>query len=383
MIALLGLTAGLSAFGMASVLPSLPNLASGFGRPYADVQFVVSVYLLGLGICQPFQGMLSDRFGRRPVLLTGFAIFFLGSVGAAIAPNLAVLVACRFLQSIGVSVATVITRAIVRDTHPPQDAAVTLAFVSTVMGVAPIVAPLAGGAVLSFGDWHGVFMLHAALALGLWLWIFAVLRETRPADTRPSGPGEFYANVRLLLGDRPFVGHTLTYAFMSGTSFVFVTIGAALFKNLFGITPSQFGFLWAILAVAFMFGSYLAARLSRRYASSRVLLAGVRLNLLSGLAFIAVAAWAGAPLVAYCVVLGLTMVAFGMASPLSLAAAVADRPEIAGVASGLSSSIGMLVATLFAFATGNFFDGRALSVAWLMPLSCLGAWIAVNRALSR
>ncbi len=377
----MGLIAGLSAFGMASVVPSLPGLARAFGRPLGDVQFVVSIYLPGLGLFQPFQGMLSDRFGRRPVLLAGFATFLLGSIGAALAPSLLILVLCRLLQAAGVSVATVVTRAIIRDTYEPHEAAVTMAFVSAVMGLAPITAPLLGGVVIEYFDWHGLFVLHGLIALGLWIWIAVVLRESRPVDTPVSNWRDFLRNARILWGDAQFVGHSMTYAFMSAASFVFVTVGATLFNRLFNIPPAHFGVIWAMLAFAYMVGSYLAARLVRRWGSARTLLAGVRLNLVGGLLFLAVAAWREAPLAAYCGVLACNTLSFGMASPLSLAGAVADRPEIAGVAAGLSSSTAMLVAMVFAFLSGNLFDGTALSVAWLMPLTCVGAYIAVNRAL--
>ena len=365
---------------MASVIPGLPGLERAFDRPLGDVQFVVSIYLLGLGLFQPFQGMLSDRFGRRPVLLAGFATFLLGSIGAALAPSLSVLVLCRLLQAAGASVATVVTRAIIRDTYEPHEAAVTMAFVSTVMGLAPITAPLLGGVVTEYFDWRGLFVLHALIALGLLIWIAVVLRESRPADTPVSELRDFLRNARLLWGDARFVGHSMTYAFMSAASFVFVTIGATLFNRLFGIPPARFGVIWALLAFAYMVGSYLAARLVRRWGSERTLLAGVRLNLVGGLLFLAVAAWREAPLAVYCAVLACNTLSFGMASPLSLAGAVADRPEIAGVAAGLSSSTAMLVAMVFAFLSGNLFDGTALSVAWLMPLTCVGAYIAVNRA---
>ncbi len=377
----MGLIAGLSAFGMASVVPALPMLSAAFNRPLGDIQFVISVYLLGLGLFQPFQGMLSDRFGRRPVLLVGFSVFLLGSIGAALAPGLMTLVLCRLLQAAGASVATVITRAIIRDSFDPQEGAITMAFVSAVMGLAPIIAPLAGGLVTARFDWHALFVLHGLIALALIIWIALTLRETRPANTRVIHVREFGQHVRALWGDSRFVGHAMTYAFMTASSFVVVTVGAALFNRLFGLAASSFGVLWASLAFAYMVGSYLAARQARVWGSERTVLAAVRLHLASGLMFLLVAAWPGAPLAAYCVVLGCNTLSFGMASPLSLAGAVADHPKIAGVASGLSSSTAMLVATVFAFMSGNFFDGTALSIAWLMPLTCVGALIAVHKAL--
>lgn len=122
-IGLLGAASGLSAFGMASVVPILPSLERALGSDYASLQFVVSAYLLGLGLFQPVQGVLCDRFGRRPVLLCGFAVFAVASLLASLAPSLALLVPARFLQAMGVSVATVVSRAIVRDSYAPEPAA--------------------------------------------------------------------------------------------------------------------------------------------------------------------------------------------------------------------------------------------------------------------
>ena len=122
---------------MASVVPALPSLAKSLQADYATVQFVVSAYLLGLGLFQPVQGLLSDRFGRRPVLLAGYGVFLVASLAASFATDIAMVIAARFLQAMGVSVATVVTRAIVRDSFEPGPAATALSFITAVMGVAP------------------------------------------------------------------------------------------------------------------------------------------------------------------------------------------------------------------------------------------------------
>ena len=147
----MGVASSLSAFGMASVVPALPTLSRALETDYASLQFVVSAYLLGLGLFQPIQGLLCDRFGRRPVFLAGFALFGIASLFASLVSNVSMLVLARFLQAMGVSVATVVSRAIVRDSFEPGPAAIALSFITAVMGVAPVLAPLVGGVIAEVG----------------------------------------------------------------------------------------------------------------------------------------------------------------------------------------------------------------------------------------
>jgi DHA1 family bicyclomycin/chloramphenicol resistance-like MFS transporter len=370
----------LSAFGMASVVPALPLLSRELQADFSTVQFVVSSYLLGLGLFQPIQGLLCDRFGRRPVLLAGFGLFLVASLIASLATHIAMLVAARFLQAMGVSVATVVTRAIVRDSFEPGPAATALSFITAVMGVAPVVAPFVGGLASDALGWRGIFWLHAAVAACVWLLLATQLRETRPAGTQAMTVGELLRGASVLLRQRSFLGHTLTYSAVSAAGFIFITVGADLYGRLFGLASSQFGALWSGLAVSYVVGAMSAGYLSRRLGSRRTTQAGIGCNFLATGLF-AVAAFALAPnLWLFSGSLGLLMVANGVISPLALAGAVDDHPALAGVAAGLSSAVAMLLSMVSAIATGVLYDGTARPCALLMIVACLLAWQAARMA---
>lgn len=381
-IALLGAASGLSAFGMASVVPMLPELERALSTDFATLQFVVSAYLLGLGLFQPIQGVLCDRFGRRPVLLGGFAIFLVASLLASIAPSLPWLVLARGLQAMGASVATVVTRAVVRDSYEPEPAAIALSFISAVMGFSPVIAPVIGGVVASALGWRAVFWLHAAMAGLLLLLITLRLRETRPAGVKPASLRELLRGFGKLMRERRFVGYSLTYSFVSGASFMFITIGAALFEHLFGMTAAQFGSMWAGLAGSYVLGAASAGALSRRYGTQRVIQSGIYLNLFSAVVFCTAALWPRPELAAFIAALALQTMSSGLVSPLALAGAVGDHPSLAGMAAGLSSSIAMLISMACAMITGALYDGRPLTTAVPLSLACIAAWFALRSALA-
>lgn len=379
-IVLLGAASGLSAFGMASVLPVLPSLERALSTDFATLQFVVSAYLLGLGLFQPIQGVLCDRFGRRPVLLGGFAVFMVASLLASFAPSLPLLVLARWLQAMGVSVATVVTRAIVRDSFEPEPAAIALAFITAVMGFSPVMAPVVGGLVAGTWGWRAVFWMHATVAALLLALMFVRLRETRPADVRPMPVGDLFRGFGVLLRERRFLGHSLVYSFVSGASFIFVTVGAAMFERLFGLTAARFGTMWSGLALSYVLGAASAGALSRRFGTRRVMRVGVTMNLVSAVLFAAAALAPKPMLAAFVFALAVQALSNGLASPLALAGAVGDHPSLAGVAAGLSSSIAMLISMCCAMLTGMLYDGRPLTTAIPLLIACIGGQFALRMA---
>lgn len=358
---------------MASVVPTLPTLSRALGADFGSLQFVVSAYLLGLGLFQPIQGLLCDRFGRRPVLLTGFSLFAMASLLASTATSLALLVLARFLQAMGVSVATVVSRAIVRDTFDPGPAAIALSFITAVMGVAPVIAPAIGGLAAEELGWRGVFWIHAGVALLLCGLLWQRLPETRPADTQAMTVGQLVSGGALLLGDARFMGPALTYSFLSASGMVFITIGAALFERLFAMNGASFGILWSMLAVSYVAGATTAGHLARRLGSRRAQRVGMGCNLFAIGGFVVAALLPSASILLFSGSLGLLMFANGVVSPLVLTQAVDDHPSLAGVAAGLSSAIAMLTSMLSAIVTGLLYSGSATSCAVLMALTGVGA----------
>lgn len=376
-ILLLGCASGLSGFGMASLVPALPVLASALDADFGAVQFVVSVYLFTLGLAQPVQGVLCDRYGRRPVLLAGVAVFALGGAAALLAPSLPWIIAARFVQALGGSVGTVVARAMVRDTHEPERAAVALSFITVVMGLAPILSPIAGGYLVEAVSWRAIFALHVAAGLGLLAWAFAALPETRRARDRASGPALTEASA-VLLRDRRFLGFTFIYGCSNGIIFAFLTIGAALFERLFGIGPSRFGVLWALLAAAFSGGAWLAGTGMRRFGSTRILRVGVGGTTAGAAIFALAALWPEPSLAIYLVALVALVAGNGALSPISLAGAVGDHPELAGLASGLSGSLAMLTSVLFGVSAGVSYRGTPGAITVLVIAGAVGVVLAAR-----
>lgn len=365
-IFLLGVSSGLSSFGMASVVPALPTLGEALAADYSSLQFVVSAYLLGLGLAQPVQGILCDRFGRRPVLLIGFVAFAFASIAASLTTSLALLVGARFLQALGVSVGTVAARAIVRDTHDAERAAVALSVITAIMGIAPIVAPIVGGAAAGAWGWRSIFLLHSAFAAILIVAISVFIRETRPAVTAATTLGGLVRAAGELVRDRGFLGYTMIYGFSNGGSFSFLTIGAALFATAFDVGAAQFGFLWAILVITYATGAAGSGFMSRRFGSVAVLRFGLRLTVTGGLLFVFAALLPTPILWLYMLALSMFTGANGITTPLALAGAVSERPNLAGVAAGLSSAIAMLTAMVFSAMTGVLYAGNAVAPALLL-----------------
>lgn len=364
----------LSPFAMSFLVPAFPNMATEFGRPVADIQLLISVFLIGLGVAQPLHGMIADRIGRRPVLLFGFAVFIIASLLSVLTTSWTALVICRFFQAVGVSAGTVISRAIVNDIQPREEAAVTLSYISIAMGVGPIIAPIFGGIIdVNFG-WRSIFtacVLTGIIILGL-----AILRlpETRPANKEPRN---VIADYRLLLTNPQFIGYTLLFGFGQGLFFAFLPFAPDYFENVLGKSTTVFILCWIGLSLAFMAGSLLGTRLTRRIGMDRAILWATLWLVPSLIIMFSAYAFLGDSALALTLPLMIALLGTGLICPLALAGSISVDGRVGATAAGLSSALGLVIGGLFSVVSGKVYDQTLWPYMSLAAFAVLGNLLAV------
>jgi drug resistance transporter, Bcr/CflA subfamily len=335
-IATLVLAAGLAAMSMNIFLPSLASMAEYFGTSYAVMQFAVSGYLAGTAAIQIAIGPLSDLFGRRPVLIGGIVLLLLGTLICTFAPNVTVFMLGRLMQT-GVVAGIVLSRAIVRDMVPMDEAASMIGYVTMGMSLVPMVAPTLGGVLDDLYGWQASFTAMFVAGIAVLLLVWRDLGETNTAQS--ASVAEQFRNWPQLLRSRRFWGYTLTATFSSGVFFSF--LGGAPFVGsvIFRLSPSALGLYFFTMAAGYMLGNYLSGRYARRFGIGPMMLSGNIVNVIGiGMAFVLVALGVGHPF-AFFGPLSLIGIGNGLTLPSANAGMVSVRPHLAGSASGLGGAI--------------------------------------------
>lgn len=331
-------------------LPSLPSMARHFEVDYSVIQLLVSLYLVATAFIQLMVGPLSDRFGRRPILLAGVTIFAVSTVAAIYAPTFEILLACRLLQSTAAA-GMVLSRAVVRDTVTNmEDAASRIGYVTMGMSLMPMIGPMIGGYLDEAYGWQSTFMLMFGFAVVTLAVVFASLPETHRARTT-----SMLAQVKAypeLFRSRRFWGYSLTAGFSSGAFFAFLGGGPFVATEMLGMSPASYGVYFGLISIGYMAGNYMSARFSRTKGVNRMMLWGSMVGLLSGLTpLILLAFGIFTPLSIFGPV---AFVGFGngMALPNANAGMVSVRPHLAGSAAGLGGTLHIGCGAVLAFLAG-------------------------------
>lgn len=347
----------LVAFGPISTdlyLPSLPLLAKAFDAPVSDVQLTLSVFLVAFGVSQLLYGSLSDRFGRRPVLLLGISIYAMGSVACALADSIDALILGRLLQAVGACSGVVLARAVVRDIYGRDRAATVLAYMAMVMALAPAIGPIIGGVLTTWFGWRANFVALVGIGLVALVSVYVLLQETNAhKDPQALVPRRIAGNFARLLGDRAFRAFTLAVAMAYSGIFSFISGSSFVFIDILGLRPDAYGLCFGAVVLGYMSGSFVSGRLSRRYGIERMVVAGALFCALGGLCG-ALAAALGmlsvpalvAPMIVY-------LFGCGLLLPNAMAGAVGPFPTMAGAASALLGFFQMGLAAGVGIAVGH------------------------------
>jgi len=378
--ALLTAIVGIGALSIDTFLPSLPAIARQFRTDDATAQLTVTLFLVAFAAAQLVFGPLSDRLGRRRVLLGGLGLYVAGALVATVAPGTWVLVAARVVQGLGAGTGPVVGRAIVRDVYPREHGARVLALMATAQALTPILAPILGGWLhVAFG-WRSVFAVHAVLGAVFLAGARALVAETAPRHDR-AAPG-LLGGARTLLGDPAFSGHVAAVALVFSGQFAFISGSSFVLIGLLGVAPDRFGYAFGVVAFGLMTGSFLAARLGRAAGTRRLVRGGSLLAAASGVVMAALPLAGRTSVAGIVAPMYLYAVGAGIVMPSGMAGAIGPFPRMAGLASALLGFVQMAGSAAYAIAVSRFYDGTARPMTVAIAVSGL-ACLASSAALLR
>jgi MFS transporter, DHA1 family, multidrug resistance protein len=365
--------------GMHVIIPALPSTARALGMTVGAAQLTITLYLIGLAIGQLVYGPLSDRFGRRPTVLVGLGLFTLASVITAVAPNAAILIGARILQSLGGCAGLVLGRAAVRDSASGDRAASQLALLTLVMSLVPAIAPAIGGVLTAYISWRASYVLLALIGGATLAACVIRLPETR-APTAGASRSLLASYVRLLQSGR-FRGYAIGGACSTTAFYGFMSASPFIFETQLHQPPQDMGFYYLFLMLGVGGGSLGANRIAGRISIPKAL------RLANGLCILGAGLFMLADLTGHLTVftvvapVTLFMVGAGMASPFALAGSVSVNPQMIGAASGMYGFVQMTYGMLCTVVVESWHPGAVYPVAIVLLGSALLGQIATSAAI--
>ncbi len=372
----LALLIGLAAIGSAAmhvVLPSLPSIGRDLHADPATAQLTITLFLVGTAVGQLIYGPLSDRYGRRPVLLCGMLLFVLATLGCMMAETIGQLVAGRVVQSLGGCAGMVLGRAMVRDGTAAERAATALAYMSMVTVVAPGVAPALAGYIDEWLGWRHAFTMVAVAAAILTTIAFLFLPETYRDRPPPSGVTRLVGDYGRLMRLPVFVGYGFCGAIGTGGFFAMIASMPFLFHERLHEPTSRMGLYFALASSGFLVGSFIAARFSMRFGADRMLLAGNVTSLLAACTLLGLALADVFTVAAILVPFMAVTMANGISQPNAIANALGANPRMIGAASGLYGFLQMGVGALGTLLVSLLHDGTQYPAVISVLASSLAA----------
>ena len=369
-------------FSMHIVIPMMPSMAREFGTDFAAAQGTLTAFLVGIAVGQLISGPISDRIGRRPVLLAGLSLYLLAAVGCALATSIEALVLLRFVQGSTGCAGLVLGRAIIRDCHERDRAASLIGYVTTVMAAGAAFSPLAGALAVEYAGWRTVFVVLAGLATLIVGCGYFWLNETNH-DRLPGGGGvvRIATNYLTLLRSPRFVCYSMCGVFSLAGWYAFVAGAPYVLTNILGLPPIAYGKFILFVVAGYSIGSFAAGRLSVRFGGERMLVIGQSIVLAA--TAVQLGFWFGgilSPLALFLPMMVVTIGA-GMFLPNATAGAISVVPGLAGSASGMTGFLQMGFGALCTIAIGAWLrdsEGPLILTMAAMALASLLSLIALR-----
>jgi len=371
---------GIGPFTMQVVVPSLPAMGRDLGASTATVQLTVTLYLLAVGAGQLIYGPLSDRFGRRPLLMWGLVLYAFASLAAAMAAGIVGVVVARVIQAVGACAGVVLTRAVIRDVWPRDQAASVLGYVTMGMTIAPMFAPIIGSLLEESFGWRATMLACLAFAIPLAAVCWWRLPETLPTPQPLPGVMAILDAFRALWAIPAFRACTGVTACSTGVFFAFLGGAPYVVVQGMGYSPVTFALAFATCSIAFAAGNWIAGRYATRWGAVRLLERGVWLN--AGGAFLAAIAVLVFPphILVFFGPMAFVAIGNGMVQPGAIAGALSAKPQLAGTASSLIGATQMGFGALMTFVVGHVEYGAGLGTSLTMAGAGIGAWLALRGA---
>nr|WP_256388323.1 Bcr/CflA family multidrug efflux MFS transporter [Salinivibrio sp. DV] len=383
LIIILGAIAALTPLAIDMYLPAMPAIAGDLGAPNSAVKSTLVAYTAGFAIGQLFHGPISDSYGRKPVMLGGVMLFFICAVVSALAEDINVLMLARSTQGFAGAAAAVIIQALVRDMFEREEFARTMSFITLVMTIAPLAAPMIGGYLLTWFDWRAIFWVLAGWACFVMVCIVVKIPETLPQNHRPPlRIGASLRNYARMLKTPFAVGMIFCSGFSFAGMFSFLTAGSFVYIDYYGVSAKAFGYLFGLNIVCLIIMTFLNGRLVRKMGSHWMLRFGLAIQLVAGIA-IAVCQWLDLGLWGTVIPV---MTYVGVISTIgsnSMACLLSCYPQMAGTASSLAGTmrfgIGSLVGAGVAVVSDGTPWGMIGAIAICAILSAAFYWLLARK----
>lgn len=357
----------LVAFGPMSIdmyLPSLPSIGQTFGASPGDVQLTLSAFFIGFSLGQIFYGPLSDRYGRRPILLIGIGLYILTSALCAMSETIDQMIVFRFLHALGGGAGTVVARASVRDRFDTNQASRVMSSMMVVTAIAPLFAPLVGGYILTWFGWRTIFWVLTGFGIVSWLLVALALPESHPKEKRAAGPISGTFNGYLLVLKSPVaVGCILCGGFGFAGMFAYIAGSPFVYIEIFGVSPQEYGYLFGLNIVGMIIGALLNAKIVMRAGAINMMSVGVLLAAVAGLLLVAMAVSGAGGLLGLVLPLLFFVGSLNFIAANAITVASAGFPQNAGAVAALFGAAQFGLGAIASSIVGQLEDGTPIPMA--------------------